>query len=866
MSIPIDGVPVRYFCLANNTDLKLAYILEGHGPELLIFLHSVGGNLYTFAPQIERIINDPVLSERYTCLSMDMRGHGLSALSKEAHHRFANHAKIETFAQDSIALMEHAGFARAHLIGLSMGGTVAQEIYKQAPQRVMSLALANTWCHVDDREQRVAFIHDVLKDKSMKESAEMLVPGLFTTAPKQYVAAGVATEGAKDKDVFLANWSDMFALDYRSMWPRVSVPTLLIGGQKDTITPTDPLLTTIKSLNMQCRLIDIPGAGHYSNLDDVDTFNRHLLEHLRRSRPHSTGAIRLHQPLPRKRSFAADIVAHGLMRLLNERKIDYFFSNSGTDFTPIIDALARYHSDPSFKLKTLVAPHENTAIGMAHGYYLMTGRPQAVMAHVNVGTANMGLGIINANRSRIPMLVLSGKTPWYESGIDGCRTNFVQWGQDTFDQGAYFREFTKWDYELKSEHSLEIVIDRALAISQSDPQGPVYLTLPKEPLCKEIDDLHISDRPRQVATVSSASLSDLQAAAREISAAQHPLIITAEIGRYVCGPESLAAFADSLGIGVIEHGKRNFYNFPTEHPLHQGFDPTDAIKHCDLLIVVEAHVPFIPAFANLDEMPKTIAIGVDPLCQSIPMRGFAADIVVPGMPADTLERLTELCHVPAERVSERKSELAKAHSQIFKSARADAASDANRATISKRFLSWSLGQVIDQQTIIFNEYDLDPLLVPRSASGSWYENSVASGLGWSLGAACGAALATDDTIVVTLGDGSYMFNTPLSAHYVAGANRLGIVIVVFNDTAWTTIKKSYLGTNPDGWGRKTGHMPLCDFDMSVSFEYLAQACGGVGLRVEEPSKLNATLKQALEIARDKDNPRHVLVNVICDRD
>ncbi len=84
----------------------------------------------------------------------------------------------------------------------------------------------------------------------------------------------------------------------------------------------------------------------------------------------------------------------------------------------------------------------------------------------------MGLGIINASRSRIPMLVMSGKSPWYETGI-GCRTNFVQWGQETFDQGAYFREYTKWDYELKSSRNLDTVIDRALAISQSDPAGPV---------------------------------------------------------------------------------------------------------------------------------------------------------------------------------------------------------------------------------------------------------------------------------------------------------------------------------------------------------------------------------------------------------
>src|SRR5205085_160221 len=126
--------------------------------------------------------------------------------------------------------------------------------------------------------------------------------------------------------------------------------------------------------------------------------------------------------------------------------------------------------------------------------------------------------------------------------------------------------------------------------------------------------------------------------------------------------------------------------------------------------------------------------------------------------------------------------------------------------ITKQYLSYCIGQAVDDNVVIFNEYDLEPQLVPRRLPGSWFENSIASGLGWSLGAALGGQLARpDQTMLVTLGDGAYLFNTPISAHYVASAYKLPIMIVVFNDKGWTTIKKSYLGTTPNGWAKKTGN-------------------------------------------------------------
>ena len=95
-----------------------------------------------------------------------------------------------------------------------------------------------------------------------------------------------------------------------------------------------------------------------------------------------------------QRSIAAENVAEAFLCLLAARSVDYLFANAGTDFPSLVEAFAKPQSG-NFRLpKPITAPHETAAVGMAHGYYMITGRPQAVMVHVNVGTMNALMGQI----------------------------------------------------------------------------------------------------------------------------------------------------------------------------------------------------------------------------------------------------------------------------------------------------------------------------------------------------------------------------------------------------------------------------------------------------------------------------------------
>ena len=162
--------------------------------------------------------------------------------------------------------------------------------------------------------------------------------------------------------------------------------------------------------------------------------------------------------------------------------IDHLFVNPGTDFAPIVEAYARAARTNRPCRRPMVIPHENAAVGMAHGYTMVTGKAQAVMLHTNVGTANAINMLIDASRDRIPMLLTSGRTPFTESGAEGSRSVHIHWAQEMYDQAGMLREMVKWDYEMKRGDQAGTVVDRALEMACSSPRGPVYLSLPREVL------------------------------------------------------------------------------------------------------------------------------------------------------------------------------------------------------------------------------------------------------------------------------------------------------------------------------------------------------------------------------------------------
>ncbi|NWG26187.1 MAG: hypothetical protein HXY30_17525, partial [Pseudorhodoplanes sp.] len=220
----------------------------------------------------------------------------------------------------------------------------------------------------------------------------------------------------------------------------------------------------------------------------------------------------------------APIAAEAFLSALADHGVDYFFVNPGTDFPPIVEAYERARRGNVKVPQPILVPHENLAVAMAHGVYLMTGRAQAVMVHVNVGTANTINNIANLARDRAPVIVCAGRTPITEKGLFGSRNRPIHWAQEMFDQAGMVRELVKWDYELRVPEQIGEVVARAHEMTMSFPRGPVYLVLPREPLAAPVPET-LSSAPRQLPTIGHPDPRAIATLAEWIASARSPLII-----------------------------------------------------------------------------------------------------------------------------------------------------------------------------------------------------------------------------------------------------------------------------------------------------------------------------------------------------
>lgn len=561
-----------------------------------------------------------------------------------------------------------------------------------------------------------------------------------------------------------------------------------------------------------------------------------------------------------------ETAAEALLFMLRDRGIRYLFANPGTDAAPLIEALARLKALGRPAPIPVAAPHEMCAVSMAHGYAMVTGSPAAVFVHVSVGTANAAAGIMNASRQRVPMIVMAGRNPIFEKGATGARDRRIHWAQESFDQAAMIREYVKWDYELRDPAQLGVVVDRAVAVAKAHPQGPVYLTLPRERLAAAQKEFSFSRTNRLDAdTRMQANSVSLERAAGLLEKAERPLVLASHLGR---DPEAVAVLirlAEEWALPVVESFPFSM-NFPANHPLHLGHSVDPHLADADLVIAVEADVPWIPSRTGPGTQVPVIQVAEDPLFGRYPIRGFPLDVALSGDPASSLSALCELLKerkAPySESLLERAARCEKLHQNAVGSSRKRAEAEAGRTPIGMNWLSKCLGEIADENVVFLNEYDLKVDQLGLRQPGSYFGSPAVSGLGWGFGAAIGAKLgAPGKTVVCALGDGAYLFSNPVACHLACAANDAPVLVVVFNNRSWNAVREAVHDVAPDGWAVSNKEFPLVSLEPSPHYERIAENCGGYGERVENADEIRAAIQRGLREVRE--NRRHALLNVIC---
>ncbi len=523
--------------------------------------------------------------------------------------------------------------------------------------------------------------------------------------------------------------------------------------------------------------------------------------------------------------------------------VKYIFANSGTDFPPIIEGLAEAVRLGIEAPRAITVPHETACVAMAHGVTLATGHPQAVMVHTNVGLANAAIGVINARADNVPMLVFSGRTPTTERGRFGSRTVPIGWGQEMFDQAALVREPCKWDYELRFPEQVHDMLDRAHGIAASVPRGPVYMSLPREVLCEEVD---LPDtRPQMAPATPVARLSDIEAAARSLAAAKHPVII-AQRGAGTAFRE-LAEMAERWAIPVCQYWALQLA-VPTDHPMAAGPAPGALLDEADVVLVIDALAPWSPDHHGPGEDATVIQIGQDPLFSQTPVRNFRSDLSLAGDVGETLRLLCAIMRRmdPGDRIAKR-VRVATTNAAGWEARDAEVARDAAAGTLSKAWISHRIAALAaDRPATVFSELGAKLPYMRLSDPLSWFESPHSGGLGFGVPAALGFHMARPERLTVAVvGDGSYLFANPLVCLQVARAQELSILVVVANNSEWGAVRASVQGLYPEGQAMRANQVPLTDLSPSPDFAAVAEACGAKGYRATTPEEFDAALAPAL---------------------
>ena len=255
---------------------RVAVNVAGAGP-LVVFLHGIGGDRSHWDEQLA------AFAPEFTACAPDTRGYGDSD-DYDGPLAFAD------LAGEVLRVIDHFGAARAHLVGLSLGGRVARDLCLRHPGRVATLVLCNTHAGFDALapEQVDAFIRSrqgpLLEGKTPREIAPDLAHGVLgKSASARARERLLASLGALRKSVYLKTLEASVREDRGAQVERIAVPTLVVTGDEDTVYPPATAEAMARRIR-GARLAVIAGAGHVSNLEQPDAFNRTVLGFLRAHR------------------------------------------------------------------------------------------------------------------------------------------------------------------------------------------------------------------------------------------------------------------------------------------------------------------------------------------------------------------------------------------------------------------------------------------------------------------------------------------------------------------------------------------------------------------------------------------------------
>jgi len=247
------------------------YIDIGQG-ETIVFVHGFASNMESWTYQFD-------LAENYHLIIPELRGHGKSEVYEDI--------SIQQFAKDVLELLDELKIEKAHFCGLSMGGVIVQEIYKQQPNRVVSLILSNTFSHMSNVFSLpfTIYLKYRLKKYSKMDGNEIISKAvkriIYNNTNEELIQNAKSALTYNEKGYANTLLSLPKGFSYLNMLSTIQVPILIIGSKNDKLAPVRYAKQSYRKANkLKAELHIFEKAGHLPNIEHKERYNQKLLEFL----------------------------------------------------------------------------------------------------------------------------------------------------------------------------------------------------------------------------------------------------------------------------------------------------------------------------------------------------------------------------------------------------------------------------------------------------------------------------------------------------------------------------------------------------------------------------------------------------------
>lgn len=577
-----------------------------------------------------------------------------------------------------------------------------------------------------------------------------------------------------------------------------------------------------------------------------------------------------------------------MVDVIKSLKFDYVLANPAASFRSLHESIINYGNNSQPELVTCM--HEESAVGMAHGYFKITGRPLPVLVHGTVGLQHASMAIYNAWCDRVPVVIIAGNHLDASHRAPGVPTFHA-----AQDPNSIVRDFTKWDDQPVSlPHFAESMV-RAYRIAMTPPYEPVILSLDADLQERPQPDKERLQIPRYVPSAPpQADASSLREAAKSLAQASNPVIVADRAARTPLGMQLVTELAEVLQAPVFD--QRGRMNIANSHYLNQSGRGKALIEEADVILGLELSDFFGTVNAYVDNgeddgdgifetrakpSARLMYISSSELLTKSNYQDFQrfqpVDIGMVGDAEASLPALIEF--VKAAIPNSQKDEIARRGEKMKKSwadarARATTASGFawNASPISTARLSAEIWEVIKNEDWSLVSHDYFQSFWPTKLWAmdkyhSYIGTSGGYGVGYGAPAAVGAALANKALGRISINiqcDGDLMYAPGVL--WTAAHHKIPLLSVMHNNRGYhqevmhvqrmsnrhDRVANLGGGTRPVGTGIEAP---------DIDFAKLAASLGVWSAGpITNPAELQPTLKRALEVVK-RGEP--ALVDVVC---